>query len=177
MACRSFNSPIARARFCVSARVIDPRRSQADPSCPFPIRLSFFLSLSQILRDRYPRIVSARSVIYGFGSCSHRGGVMTGRSAPGYHLYRFPLPGPCLLYVATFDITIPRECLARQRSILGQAILTGFEFWETIRWRTCCRRPWRFCLNPIDSRRYFETDCEMYCPEIFPSIFVCSKNI
>lgn len=132
MACRSFNSPIARARFCVSARVIDPRRSRADSSPLFPPSL---LSLIwQIPRDRYPRIVSVRlrcSVIYGFGSCSHRGGVMTGRSAPGYHLYRFPLPGPCLLYVATFDITIPRECAAQRRSILGQAILTGFEFCET----------------------------------------------
>lgn len=41
---------------------------------------------------------------------------MTGRSAPGYHLYRFPPPGPCLLYVATFDITIPRDA-PRRRSI------------------------------------------------------------
>lgn len=61
---------------------------------------SFYLShhhcfplIRQILLDQYPRIVSVRSrcsVIYGFGSCSDRGGVMTGRSALGYHLYRFP---------------------------------------------------------------------------------------
>jgi len=52
---------------------------------------------------------------------------MTGRSAPGYHLYRFPpVPGPCLLYVATFDITIPPDDASPRRSIPRSDDLDGF---------------------------------------------------
>lgn len=81
---------------------------------------------------------------------------MTGRSAPGYHLYRFPLPGPCLLYVASFDVTIPRECLAT--TTIDPSDLDGF--------RIRGDRPVKdllpsslTLLNPIDNRRfYFETE-------------------
>jgi len=141
MACRSFNSPIARNRFCISARMIDPSDGLFSSSLFAP------LSSGTVL-DRYPRIVSARcSVIYGFGSCSHRGGVMTGRSAPSYHLYRFPI-APSLVCL-TSPLSIPRDA-PRWRSLEWL-----FDWFWTLNWwtgdegLTRCR-PWHFCIQSVN---------------------------
>lgn len=116
MACRSFNSPIARNRFYISARVIDHNLLFSS---------LLFAPLSSSKQSWIGTLESSptRSVIYGFGSCSHRGGVMTGRSAPGYHLYRFPI-APSLVCL-TSPLSIPCDT-PRRRSLLNQAIFDGF---------------------------------------------------
>lgn len=140
MACRSFNSLITR--FCISTRVIDPSDRLFSVSSP-PVCSSL---IWQTILDRYPRIVSARSgysVIYGFGSCSHQGGIMTGRSAPGYHLYRFPI-APSVVCL-TSPLSIPRDAPRRQ-SLLGQTIFDGFLNWWTTDEGLARSRPWCFCF-------------------------------
>lgn len=116
---------------------------------PSPVIFVCSSLIWQTVLDRYPRIVSVRSgcsVIYGFGSCSHRGGVMTGRSAPGYHLYRFPI-APSSLVCLTSPLSIPRDAPRRQ-SLPSQAI---FDWFRILNWRATDegltrRRPWPFCL-------------------------------
>lgn len=107
--------PIARAavsRFRSTDRPDLPLLSPPFISCPAtpPFDQSrsilFTLRSRSFVRASFPSWPGC-SVIYGFGSCSHRGGVMTGRSASSYHLRRFPLSASHLLTVATFDLTNP----------------------------------------------------------------------
>lgn len=124
----------------------------------------------QTVLDRYPRIVSVRSgcsVIYGFGSCSHRGGVMTGRSAPGYHLYRFPI-APSSLVCLTSPLSIPRDVPRDDNRSRVRRSLTDFGF-------RIAGPPMKDSLAvvlgpsvciPIGERRYFGNDLVEVSPEI-----------
>lgn len=178
MACRSFNSPIARARFCVSARVIDPRRSRADPSSPFPIRLSFSLSLFL----KYSGIgILESSLLEMF--CNLRFWLMLPSRWSNDRSIGSGLP--------SLPISVARPLSALRRYFRyydsprmprattidpGSGDLDGFRILGDHPVKDLLPSSLTL-LNPIDSRRCFETDYEMYCPEISPSIFVCSKNI
>ena len=132
MACRSFNSPIARNKFYISTRMMSTYDGFFSSLLFAPLssgKQSWIGTLESSLTR------SASSVIYGFSSCFHRGGVMTGRSAPGYHLYRFPI-APSLVCL-TSPLSIPRDA-SRWRLLLGQTIFDGFWILNCVdhRWRT-----------------------------------------
>lgn len=138
----------------------------------------------QTVLDRYPRIVSVRSgcsVIYGFGSCSHRGGVMTGRSAPGYHLYRFPI-APSSLVCLTSPLSIPRDAPRRQ-SLPSQAIFDWFRilnWWATDEGDSLAVILGPSVCIPIGERRYFENDLVEVSPGIIsenPFVARVSKSV
>lgn len=128
MARRSFNLPIALARFCVSARALDPRRSIL-PFLLFSIPPICTPLIWQTLPDRYPRIVfvhsrwlcNLRFWLMFPSRWSNDRSIVSGLLSSPVSAARF---FPCLLYVATFDITIPRDAL-QQRSVLSQA-----RFWR-----------------------------------------------
>lgn len=171
MACRSFNSPIARNRFYISARVIDHNLLFSS---------LLFAPLSSSKQSWIGTLESSptRSVIYGFGSCSHRGGVMTGRSAPGYHLYRFPIaPSPLSALRRHFRfLAIPRD---DGHSWIRRS-LTGF--WVLNWWTT----PMMNSLAVVLGASEFDRRTEILCQRLDMYIhitgnhlkeFICSQDI
>lgn len=160
MACRSFNSPIARARFCVSARMIDPRRSRADSS-PLPPLPPLFAPLSHLANT--PGSVPSNRLRSLEMLCNLRFWLMlpsrwSNDRSIGSGLPSLPISAARPLsalrrYFRYYDSS--RMCRAATIDP-GSGDLDGFRILRDHRWRTCCRRPWRFCLNSIGSRRYFE---------------------
>lgn len=168
MACRSFNSPIARTRFCVSARMIDPRRS---PS---------LLSLSS---GKYPRIGTLESSPFAREMlCNLRFWLMlpsrwSNDRSTGSWLPSLPISAAWPLSALrryTFDITIPRECASDSddRSWVRRSLM-GFEFCEIT--------GEGLVAVVLDASVWIQSAVGEilweWCSSIAGIIFVCSENI